>query len=54
MDAHKRRALPEGWEWKRLGEIVKVTSGYGFPEKYQGKTTGEIPFFKVMDNPNLF
>ena len=41
--------LPGGWVWTRLGEILNVTSGYGFPEKYQGKKTGEIPFFKVLD-----
>ena len=41
--------LPRGWTWTRLEEIVNVTSGYGFPKKYQGKVTGEIPFFKVSD-----
>ncbi|MBU3966491.1 MAG: restriction endonuclease subunit S [Euryarchaeota archaeon] len=27
MDAHERRALPEGWEWKRLGDIITYKKG---------------------------
>lgn len=41
--------LPRVWMWTRLGEIAQVQSGYGFPDKYQGNSRGEIPFFKVMD-----
>ncbi len=37
------------WEVKKLGEISSVFQGYGFPEKYQGKTNGDIPFYKVSD-----
>jgi len=39
----------KGWVWTRLGEVADICSGYGFPEKYQGKLQGEIPFFKVGD-----
>ena len=38
------------WEMVKLGEIVNVKGGSGFPEKYQGnKNTDDIPFFKVSD-----
>jgi len=37
------------WEENRLGEIVDVLSGFGFPEKYQGKLKGRFPFYKVSD-----
>lgn len=40
------------WEEKRLGDIGKVLQGYGFPEKFQGKTEGEYPFYKVSDISN--
>ena len=41
--------LPSNWVWARIGDVGEITSGYGFPKKYQGKTFGEIPFYKVMD-----
>jgi type I restriction enzyme S subunit len=41
--------LPKGWVMMKLGDIINVLAGYGFPEKYQGKSDGDIPFFKVMD-----
>jgi len=37
------------WEVKRLGEICDILQGYGFPEKFQGKTKGKYPFCKVSD-----
>jgi type I restriction enzyme S subunit len=40
------------WEVQRLGEIADVLQGYGFPEKFQGKTTSEYPFYKVSDISN--
>lgn len=44
--------LPKGWVWARLGEVSQIFSGYGFPEKYQGKVNGAVPFFKVRDISN--
>jgi type I restriction enzyme S subunit len=41
--------LPAGWKMQKLGEISKINSGIGFPLTYQGKKSGEIPFFKVGD-----
>jgi len=40
------------WEVKRLGEYGDFKGGNGFALKYQGKATGEFPFFKVSDMNN--
>lgn len=37
------------WVEKKLGQICEVVQGYGFPEKFQGKTEGDFPFCKVSD-----
>ena len=37
---------------RNLGEVCTFYSGTGFPVEYQGKTTGELPFFKVGDISN--
>ena len=42
-------ALPEGWEVTKVGDIAHVTSGFGFPKRLQGRTSGEVPFAKVGD-----
>ena len=39
-------------QWKTLGEVVEIRSGWGFPNSEQGVTSGEIPFFKVSDMNN--
>ena len=39
----------EEWEKKKIGDIAIVLQGYGFPEKYQGKKYGALPFCKVGD-----
>ncbi|KQT04094.1 restriction endonuclease subunit S [Rhizobium sp. Leaf386] len=41
--------MKEEWEVSRLGDVCLVQSGAGFPIKYQGKTRGDYPFFKVSD-----
>jgi len=41
--------LPIGWETGRLGDVSIISSGCGFPEKYQGKKIDDLPFFKVGD-----
>ncbi|MGD9874995.1 MAG: restriction endonuclease subunit S [Kiritimatiellia bacterium] len=37
------------WPTTKLGEICTVLAGYGFPERLQGKRTGDLGFFKVGD-----
>ncbi len=37
------------WEEEKLGEVVTVLQGTGFPEKYQGSYNGTYPFYKVSD-----
>ena len=44
-----RQLCPDGVECRRLGEIVEIRSGWGFPNKEQGKKQGDVPFFKVGD-----
>lgn len=38
-------------EWKDscIGDLADVLQGYGFPDKYQGQKSGELPFCKVGD-----
>ena len=40
-------------EWKKLGEVTEIISGYVFPKKYQGDTISSIPFYKVSDMNNF-
>ena len=35
-----------------LGDVCHFYSGTGFPVEYQGKTSGELPFYKVGDISN--
>ena len=37
------------WATATLGELSKVTSGVGFPKKYQGQSSGDYPVYKVGD-----
>ena len=36
-------------EWKALGEVAEIRSGWGFPNSYQGQENGIYPFYKVSD-----
>jgi len=44
--------LPQGWINADLSSVTRILSGYGFPKKFQGKSTGDIPFYKVRDISN--
>ncbi len=44
--------IPKTWQWIKLGEVCNAVGGNGFPIKYQGKTTGIHPFYKVSDLSN--
>ncbi|MGL4401856.1 MAG: restriction endonuclease subunit S, partial [Luteolibacter sp.] len=39
----------QGWRIVKLEDVADIRSGNGFPIKYQGRTEGEFPFFKVGD-----
>ena len=45
------RLVPKESEWSKttLGEISTVLAGYGFPERLQGRASGDIGFYKVGD-----
>ena len=32
-----------------LAEVVEIVSGFGFPKELQGKSSDDLPFFKVGD-----
>lgn len=38
-----------GWETKTMADVAVVGSGNGFPDAYQGQSSGEYPFIKVSD-----
>ena len=44
-----QQLCPDGVEYRPLGKIAEIRSGWGFPNKEQGKEQGEIPFYKVSD-----
>lgn len=37
------------WSEGKLEDIATVWQGYGFPERFQGQTSGNYPFYKVSD-----
>ena len=41
--------LPKGWVFPPIGHVCDLLPGYGFPNDYQGRTKGDLPFFKVGD-----
>ncbi len=46
--------LPEGWAYCPLGELSTIQSGVGFPKKFQGYSSGELPVYKVGDLSKAF
>jgi type I restriction enzyme S subunit len=45
----RERKLPEGWEWKRLGEITTVSAGNGAPQGDEFFVDGKFPFVRTFD-----
>jgi type I restriction enzyme S subunit len=37
------------WKEVRLGDIGSLRGGTGFPVRFQGRKSGEVPFYKVSD-----
>lgn len=46
---HERHALPEGWEWKRLGDVATVGAGNSAPQGDQYFTDGKYLFVRTQD-----
>ncbi|MFA5153738.1 MAG: restriction endonuclease subunit S, partial [Clostridia bacterium] len=49
----KEKELPEGWEWKRLGEIGKIFSGSTPSTSNSEYFDGEIPWITPADLSNF-
>ncbi|MHC1599640.1 MAG: restriction endonuclease subunit S [Candidatus Methanospirareceae archaeon] len=43
------KRLPEGWEWKRLGDVATVGAGNSAPQGEQYFTDGAYPFVRTKD-----
>jgi type I restriction enzyme S subunit len=43
------KRLPEGWEWKRLGDVATVGAGNSAPQGEQYFTDGTYPFVRTKD-----
>jgi type I restriction enzyme S subunit len=41
--------IPAHWRVAEVKRLGKLRAGSGFPHAFQGRTTGELPFFKVAD-----
>ena len=41
--------LPKGWVESAVDEVGDISSGFGFPDRFQGNVAGELPFAKVRD-----
>lgn len=49
MGAHERRTLPEGWEWKRLGDVATIGAGNSAPQGDKYFNDGKYPFVRTQD-----
>ena len=49
IDELIKKYCPNGVKYIELKKISEIRSGWGFPNKEQGKKDGELPFYKVGD-----
>ena len=54
LDTADLPQLPEGWCWASAYQCSQIQAGVGFPERLQGRTAGDYPFFKVGDISRAF
>ena len=45
----EKKELPEGWEWKRLGDVAQINSGNGAPQGDEFFIDGKYPFVRTFD-----
>jgi len=45
----RKRPLPAGWRWARLGEVARVFSGSAAPQERRFFLDGKYPFVRVSD-----
>lgn len=45
----KKSCKSHAWTIRAIGEMCSILSGVGFPKSLQGRTSGDVPFFKVGD-----
>src|SRR4051812_29744830 len=45
----EEKKISNDWKLVKLGEVVNIYQGYGFPKNIQGKRNGKYPFYKVGD-----
>ncbi|MRH77717.1 hypothetical protein GH984_03275 [Spiribacter sp. C176] len=48
-EAIARGEVPEGWRMIPFADFCEIKAGVGFPVKFQGRTEGDFPFYKVSD-----
>ena len=46
---HERRALPEGWEWKRLGDVAQFFYGYPFDSSKFNEEGSGTPLIMIRN-----
>ncbi|MBI5103129.1 MAG: restriction endonuclease subunit S [Nitrospirae bacterium] len=51
---HDKKDLPEGWEWKTVGEVCRTKSGGTPSRKKESYFTGSIPWVKSGELPDGF
>lgn len=49
MNEAINHSRPSEWCVARLGDVAEIRAGFGFPNRLQGRTEGELPFAKVGD-----
>lgn len=46
---NKKKQLPDGWHWAKLGDVARVFMGGSAPQNQSHFAEGGVPFFRVSD-----